>query len=278
MTMTRTSGISLVELVVALLFMGLLLSGMIRVYLASLDSWNRVNQALTGQRALRWSMDRIAEDLRMMGHLFPPPELRSPALSSGFIAVPGQPADELSFVMDAPVPGRALLAETLPALAASVPVRPDRAMRLEAGDLLLVAGERFEFARVERRAALAAGRTGLVPAALTFPHLTGAPVQVVRPLRLVRYAVVPLALEPGGLVPCLVRFETACPKDRATPRWARLLKSPHSTLGSHELVAENISGFRVVRNQGGRIEVRIETRSPIPRSQTLRITPRNFGL
>jgi hypothetical protein len=354
-----TSGFSLVELVVALLFMGLLLSGMVRVYLASLHGWSQVNDGLAAQRALRWSMDRIAEDVQMMGHLFPPPELRAldvaastdPAVQSGFMLVPGQPggrtADELSFVMDAPVPVRAVLGEAIPgtgAGAGTLLVRPASNVRLRAGDLLLVAGDRFESARVERPAELAAGRAGPVAvvrdhddggAAFESAHPAGALVQVVRPLRVVRYAVVSMALEPGGRTPCLVRFETAYPRDRAMPRWAGMLKRGQASGRGYELVAENVTGFRVdfspdrrfpgirgadyaatvrnleariralggpegaatqrtdpfwFRNHGGILEVRIETRSPVPveaqllarrsvtRSQTLRITPRNFGL
>ena len=265
--MKRTSGFSLLELMVALLFMGLLLSGMIRVYVAALKGWNRVNESLTAQRALRWAMDRVAEDLRMMGYLFPPPELRSlevaasadPTLQSSFMLVPGRPGggteDELSFVMDLPVPVQAVLER---AIAGSGPegrtgpgAPAEVRVRLQAGDLFLVAGDRFEFAQVAVPVELPAARAGPVAvvhadgaggAAFAFPHGAGAPVQVVRPLRVVRYAVVPLPLESGpGPVPCLVRFETAYPRDRAVPAWGRLLKSA----GSHEVVAANVTRFRV---------------------------------
>jgi hypothetical protein len=266
----RTSGFSLLELVVALLFMGLLLGGMVRVWRASLASWARVNETLTAQRALRWAMDRIKGDLRMMGGLFPPPELRSldlpagpdPALQSGFMLVPGeldgQPADELSWVVDVPVPGAAELAGDSPAGAegeVTLQVRPAGAMDLEAGDLMLVAGDRFEFARVAGPAHLALGRPGLVRvvrpdgaggAAFAYPHGAGAWVRWVRPLRVVRYAVVPMALDAAaGRVPCLVRFETAYPRDRAAPRWSRLLAAGRGREGSHEVVAEHVAGFRV---------------------------------
>jgi hypothetical protein len=185
----RTSGFSLLELMVALLFMGLLLSGMIRVYVAALKGWNRVNESLTAQRALRWAMDRVAEDLRMMGYLFPPPELRSlevaasadPTLQSSFMLVPGRPGggteDELSFVMDLPVPVQAVLERAIagsgpegrtgPGAPAEVRVRPARKLRLQAGDLFLVAGDRFEFAQVAVPVELPAARAG--PAAPPSP-------------------------------------------------------------------------------------------------------------
>jgi hypothetical protein len=73
-------------------------------------------------------------------------------------------------------------------------------------------------------------------------------VQVVRPLRLVRYAVVPADPEfadGSGPVPCLVRFETAYPSTRAVPRWARFLKASRAPGESHEVVARHVTGFRV---------------------------------
>jgi hypothetical protein len=202
-----------------------------------------------------------------------------------------------------------------------VRVRPAGDLRLEAGDLLLVAGARFEFARVAARADLAAGRAGPVEVARTdgaqapafaFPHPGGAPVELVRPLRLVRYAVLPMALEPAGgpPVPCLVRFETAWPGDRAVPSSAALLKAPRASGTRHELLAEHVVRFRVDFAPGGRfpgiregpanpwpadpfgfrrhrslVRVELETacpgapgsRSPA-RSQTLVLAPRNLGL
>ncbi|MDR3671028.1 MAG: hypothetical protein P4L36_09290 [Holophaga sp.] len=272
----RSSGLTLVELVVALAFMALLLGGMVRVYLAHLAGWNRVNQSLTAQRAVRWAMDRIAGDLRGMGCLFPPPELRTlpvaagadPGLQGGFMLVPGQrggnPSDQLSFILDAALPVRVRLEHAVTGgdPAAELQLRPARDLDLAAGDLVLVAGERFEFAQVASPVELAAGRAGPVPvvrpggaagAAFGFPHQAGAWVQVVRPLRLVCYAVMPLALEyqgrsrdgGGQRVPCLVRFETAYPADRAPPRWERFLKPAHRGEASHEVLAENVTRFRV---------------------------------
>jgi len=282
-------------------FLCLLLAGMVRVCLSGLDGWSRVNRTLTAQRALRWSMDRLAGDLRMLGHLFPPPELRTLPASTGpgpppggFTLVPG-PTDELSFVMDAPVPATATLDSALAGAGeATVRVRPAGDLSLEAGDLLLVAGGRFEFARVAAPADLEAGGAGPVAVAredgtagppFAFPHPGGALVQAVRPLRLVRYGVAPVVLEPGGgpPVPCLVRFEAGCPGPWATAPWPALLKAPRATGARHELLAENVTRFRVdyapdgrfpgirggaaaspsgFRNRRGLFQVELETASP----------------
>jgi type II secretory pathway pseudopilin PulG len=330
-------GFSLLELLVALLFMGLLLGGMIQVWRAGLGGWTRVNEALTARRALRWSLDRMAEDLRMMGCLFPPPELRvlDVAPESGFRLVPGriggQPADELSWVTDVPLPGEAELDWAIePGLDGEATLRllAARAMDLETGDLLLVAGDRFEFARVAGPARLSAGRGGAVRvvragggAAFSHPHGAGALVQAVRPLRVVRYAVVRMVLDHGpgareaGPVPCLVRFETACPRNGAEPSWRE---------ASQEVLARHVASFRVdfspdlrfpgirgddhaatlgnlaarlpgpgggagapdpcwFRKAAGLIEVRLAIRGPVPRrflerGQRLVVAPRNFGL
>ena len=339
--MRRRSGFSLLELMVALLFMGLLLGGMARVYLAGLSGWVRVNEGLPVQRALRWAMERMREDLLMAGHLFPPPEGRALELRAGAGAdppsaltlVPGPAGDVLGLLMDERLPVRAELAaeipgpgpEGAPAPEAPVLVRAAGGLALEAGDLLLVEGGRFECVRVGLAAELPAGRAGPLRvaradgaggAAFAFPHPAGAPVQVVRPLRQVRYAVVPLAqaverkaCHGAGQAPCLVRYETAYGAAR----------------GKGELVAENVACFQVDyspdrsfpgirgpgpeatarnldarlralgidpairasdpfwwRKVGGLLQVRLDIRSPgggrPVRGQTLVVAPRNFGL
>ena len=306
MAPNRKPGFSLLEMIVALLFLGLLLGGMVRVFLASRTSWTRVNETLTAQRALRWSLARVEEDLQMMGYLFPPPESRNLDLAAGadaggqsaFMLVPGRSipklsggafvprepgddplepmgkeADELSFVMDVPIPVHAELTRPVPGLApprplASLPeetddperagtvqVRAARKLELESGDLLLVADGRFEFAEVDQPVTFLARQTLPVrvrrpggvagAAAFRWHHRAGARIQCVRPLRIVRYALVYLALDrdlspPGWLTPCLVRLETAYPGNRAVPRWSRLAGSR-----LREVVAENVTGFRV---------------------------------
>ena len=102
------SGFSLVELMVALVCTGLLLAGMARVFQASLASWSQVNASLAAQRGLRWALEALALDLRMLGCLTPAPELRPPEVAasadpgrqSAFMLVPGPVLDELSFVLD----------------------------------------------------------------------------------------------------------------------------------------------------------------------------------
>jgi type II secretory pathway pseudopilin PulG len=399
----------MVELLVALTILGVLMGGMARVFTASLTSFARASEMITAQRALRTTVDLISDDIQMIGYVFPPMNLRGvtvaasnlTTLQSGLMLIPGQAikklssgafvtrlatedpfepttktVDELSFVMDVPLPGATTLKGVIksltptvvdasietndPAASNLVTVNASQAMALQAGDLLLVQDTHFEFAKVVNAISLAAGVDTAVTvtpynnaasgsASFNFLHVVGSQVSFVRPLRVVRYAVVYLALEdagnpdnPGGLVPCLVRFETSYPATQATPNWAGLLVRPATLAGTATIIAQNVTGFTVdlsfngafpgvrgatwattvtnintavntiyakagaatnandplwFRNYPATISLQIETRNALPRTeyvdptrsttlqrqflyrtQTLMLTPRNFGL
>jgi len=266
----RRLGFSLVELLVAALLLGLLLAGMARVFLACLDGWGRVNRALAAQRALRWAVARISEDVQLMGLRLPPPELRPPEPPGpgAVLLLPDRPigsgaagsADELSFLLDAPIPVPAVLAGAVAGAGseAAVPVRCAAKVELAAGDLLLVLDGRFEWAEVRQPVRLAAGAAApMVVSGLRRPHPAGTRLQLVRPLRVVRYALVQPAPEagleaprPGQGGPSLVRFEA--PWRGSMPRWAGLLGRQPGPGGGSEVVAEQVAGFRVDLSLDGR--------------------------
>jgi prepilin-type N-terminal cleavage/methylation domain-containing protein len=103
------SGFSLVELMVALVFLGLMLSGMVRALTASLASWSQVNEALAAQRGARWALEPLGEDLRMLGRG------RPFAVQRGA----GPDSDDLTFALDPPwggEDGRSILAAGPPRL------------------------------------------------------------------------------------------------------------------------------------------------------------------
>lgn len=313
---------SLVELLVALVFLGLLLGGLSQVYVQGLKTCARLHDGLRAQRSLRLAMARLSEDLQMAGFFYPPPELRSLPWEAGggvgrlrpFLLLPSRPisrlldgafvpatladdpyepgpwtADEVSLVMDLPLQVPATLASGLPQAEGEVGPKPSEApsapsesppepvtmaaptwvwvkvkrrAALEPGDLLLLREARFEWAVVQEavvlrpRGAVAVPvrpvRDASRPSAWGAAHAAGSRVAFIRPLRVVRYAVVYLSLDgPRALTPCLVRFETAYPPGGAQPRWAGLLTQPRTLAGTVEVVAEHVTGLRLDLALGG---------------------------
>lgn len=113
----RARGFSLVEMLVALLFTGLLMAGMAQVFKSSLGSFSASGEILSAARRNRASLDMLYDDLNSAGMY-----LRDLALAPkfttanpGFQILPNQPvagvgpdgpatADELFFVFDQPLP------------------------------------------------------------------------------------------------------------------------------------------------------------------------------
>ena len=113
-----TSGFSLVELMVALLFTGLLMAGMAQVFKSSLTSFYTSGEILSSARRNRASIDLLYDDLNAAGMYLtslsaPPAEVS--ALQPAFSIVPNQPvvgspgpddpatADQLFFYLDQPL-------------------------------------------------------------------------------------------------------------------------------------------------------------------------------
>ena len=331
--MRAHSGFSLLELLVALAVLAVLTTGMAQVFLATLQSYGGVHGALATQRTLRWAFSRMEDDLRMAGFLFPPPWLRPmpPGPGAGVVLLrPGQPlakvaggalvplepgddpgaplgrtADVLSLVMDQPLAVTATLAAALPASPqsayASVALVPDRAATVPEGALLWVEGDRFECVRVCATVTLRPGQPAAVPVAhaldgpaFAVNHPAGARVGFTHPLRLVCLRVVYLPLpEARGLVPCLVRLEAPYGEGEAEPRWAEWLAQPAALPAMAEILAEQVTGFRVELSQAtlasqdpldGRrhpavLSLTLEARSGARRETLRRVfRPRNFGL
>ena len=278
----RQAGFSLVELLVAALFLGVLMAGMAQVLLACLRHGTRVDRALAAQRALRRAMARITGDVLMLGSRFPPAELLAPGPAPG--DPPRPAADGLGLVLDAPVPVPAALAAAREPGAAEAWLRCAARVELSAGDLLVVLDGPLEWAAVGRPVTLAAGAAAPVPAApFRFRHPAGARVRLIRPRRAVRYAVVPLALDPGrpgAPSPCLVRFEAPLRADGAPPRWDKLLGRRPGPEGGSEVVAEGIAALRVEAAPAagpGLVRLVLETGGPARLALALDLAPRNPG-
>jgi prepilin-type N-terminal cleavage/methylation domain-containing protein len=273
-------GYALAEVLVALALAGLLLAGTVQVYVAGMDHANRVGQALAARRGVDWALARLAADLELAGHLLPLPGRTLPEMPAtlgwpgGWRLIPGGPDPtgpgrvpgwaELALVCDRPVPASLVLAEATTEGAGTVLVRAHRSLRLRAGDLLLAPGERLGWAAVAADADLLPGRTAAValepaPAASGWAQArpAGTPLDVLRPARLVRFAVVPLGPrnrpDPAG-EPCLVRFEIPCPADGREPPWHRGWGRTGDAPGARirrEVLVRGVIGFQAAFTPAG---------------------------
>lgn len=131
----RSRGFSLVELLVAVLFTGVLMAGMATVFKASLTTFATSSESLASARRNRMSMDMLYDDLNLAGML-PTSLLNWPAAVTSanppFMIVPDvaytgtdvpdgmAQADQLCFYYDEilPFPGR--LVATMPGASSSV--------------------------------------------------------------------------------------------------------------------------------------------------------------
>lgn len=114
---SRSGGFSLVELLVAVLFIGILMAGMANVFKSSVNTLATSSEGLSNARRNRMSIDLLYDDLNSAGmyltDLSSPPKL-SPD-NPPFYVVPNVPiagataddpasADQLFFYMDEPLP------------------------------------------------------------------------------------------------------------------------------------------------------------------------------
>ncbi len=121
----RVSGFSLVELLVAVLFIGILMAGMANVFKSSVTTLSTSSEGISSARRNRMSLDLLYDDLNSAGmflsDLSSPPKL-SQANQAFYIipnvAVPGAAADDpatadqLFFYLDDPMPFEATLTGT----------------------------------------------------------------------------------------------------------------------------------------------------------------------
>jgi Tfp pilus assembly protein PilW len=119
----RSSGFSLVELLVAVLFIGILMAGMANVFKASVSTLTTTSEGISSARRNRMSMDLLYDDLNSAGMYItdlvsqPPLSTTNPA----FYVLPNMPivgaaaddpqtADQLFFYLDQPLPFEGKLA------------------------------------------------------------------------------------------------------------------------------------------------------------------------
>jgi Tfp pilus assembly protein PilW len=121
----RSSGFSLVELLVAVMFIGILMAGMANVFKASVSTLTTTGEGISSARRNRMSMDLLYDDLNSAGlyltDLVSPPTLST--TNPAFYVLPNMPiagaapddpqtADQLFFYLDQPLPFEGTLAGT----------------------------------------------------------------------------------------------------------------------------------------------------------------------
>jgi hypothetical protein len=242
-----------------------------RIHGACLQACNRIHENLRLQRTLRLAQARLADDLRMAGYRYPLP---GRPREDDPLEHPLPRRDEISFLRDVPLEAGAVLAAGCPdpgaGLAAGCPdpgagqeppaaapvwLRADSGASLQAGDLLVLEDGCFEWAEVAAPVTLPRRRpvaVALAPPGLRAAHAPGGRVALVRPGRMVRFAVADLALEGASArVPCLLRFEAPLPPGGGVPDWAGLLAKPRTAPGEVAVLAEQITGFQVEASPPG---------------------------
>lgn len=62
------AGFSLVEMLVAMMFIGILSAGMMRIYSTNLAGFQRVNDTIGSQRRGRWALAALQDDVESIGY------------------------------------------------------------------------------------------------------------------------------------------------------------------------------------------------------------------
>lgn len=173
----RNRGFSMVELLVALVFISLLMAGMLRVYGSAIQGFATANETIKAQRDNRWALDALQEDLQPAGYFIPlrPPSggidnvsssnqnplmiLPGKTITNKFIADPNNPSatptsetitfDELQYLTDQVLPITAQIS-AVPTSATSLSVTAtlgDFSM-LQAGDYAVILDSAYEVVTV----------------------------------------------------------------------------------------------------------------------------------
>lgn len=78
---TKQQGFSLVELLVAVFFTGILMAGMATVFKSSVSNFVTANESTGALRTNRWALEQISDDISQMGFRFPDRTLPSHILT-----------------------------------------------------------------------------------------------------------------------------------------------------------------------------------------------------
>lgn len=272
---TRVNGFSLVEMLVALVFVSLLMAGMFNVFAAITSSFVNQAESMAVQQKARWGLSLLQDEVLQAGYLMPvriPEGMVAGATSQPPILMqqttytpPGgsSAVDEFQMVYDIPLNIQGTATKPVAIGDNSIVLKiPSGGAGIQAGDLLFVQDSAWELLSVIDTSGTGTAITINIqgdPTALLDPnygtplnpmvhasfekvHLVGAPVTVIRPLQIVRYTVVPRALDPSdptNLIPCLVRQSRPL-AGNATTIWAPVL---NTLVAGEQVLLENVVGF-----------------------------------
>lgn len=170
------SGFSLIEMLVAVMFIGILSAGMLRIYSANLAGFQRVNDTIGSQRRGRWALASLQDDVASVGFFafvpFNQPAgysvtsgtqepfmiLPSPTAVAVIGPDPTNPAallttnlspnpDEFQFVGDIPLPIQATVQSTSGA-ALGLNVSSGNVTDIEVGDIAAILDPTFEQVKI----------------------------------------------------------------------------------------------------------------------------------
>lgn len=270
-----SKGFSLVELLVAVVFMSILMAGMFRIFGASLSNTMTANESLNIQRAARWGLTLLQDDVLQAGYQLPPRLMTSidtsaaaqpPILMQATAYTPTgsiRPVDELQFVMDIPLDVHGTLSTDVAVGATTVAVNiPSGASLIQNGDIMFVQDSNWELLKINTASSssialdtnvssvvnpLGDDRESLVRNAFAGIHKNQAPFTIVRQEQVVRYTVVPRALDPANPAvptPCLVRQSRPL-SIGPSAIWAPAANAAPAAPATEQILLEGVTGFRV---------------------------------
>lgn len=272
-------GFSLIELLIAVLLTSLLMAGMFNVFKATASSFQTGLETLGMQRSARWGLNLLQEEILDAGYLLPARIMNNmvigataqpPVLMQATDYTPAgatAPVDELQFIMDVPLGVEGTLNTAVPENGTILKLDiPSGGSLIKADDVAFIQDSSSAFMLVSSISASnevtlkiagddykaftntmgddTANAGGMVDARMQKPHNISAPVTFIRPNQVVRYTVVPRALDPGdpaAMVPCLVRQTRPLATDPGT-----IWKPDFAVVQADEqILLEGVTGFRV---------------------------------
>lgn len=231
-------GFSLTELLIAMLFVGFLMAGMLQVFAAGLKGFRQADATLGAQRTMRWAVALLEEDLQSLGFFFPlrpvPGNINLGTGQNPLMLLPGQTVevkvrsssgltpvtetlvtDEIQYLTDQPLRLTARLQSDATTVdQAVIEVLTGTLSDVQAGDFMAVLDPAFEVVRIKTvdsasgkvtldtdasvQQDAAGNPSGVSPGFAAGNHKQGAQVLFVRPMQVVRYSIQPFAVDPAN--------------------------------------------------------------------------------